>query len=207
MKSLGKPTYANVASTLALVIALGGTSAYAAGQITGKQIKNGSVASADLAKNSVNSVKVKNSSLLAKDFKPGQLPAGADGADGAPGPAGTDGAPGPAGAAGPAGPAGATGPSGVAGVTVVRSAMNVAAGAETGVNFGASCPVGTRATGGGVGAAGGGNVNGRVVFSGPVDETGIFTQTVTGDVPVRWAGRYFNGGPAAVDVYVWAICG
>ncbi len=58
--------------------------------ITGKQIKNNTVTSAD----------IKDRSLLAKDFKAGQLPSGATGPEG---PAGADGQPGPAGPMGPAG--------------------------------------------------------------------------------------------------------
>jgi hypothetical protein len=76
---------------LALFLALAGTS-YAAAKITGKQIKDSSITSAD----------VKNRSLLAKDFKAGQLPAGArgqQGAQGLPGQNGADGAPGAPGAA------------------------------------------------------------------------------------------------------------
>jgi len=84
-------SYANIVATLALVLAITG-GAYAATQ---------------LPKNSVGSKQVKDSSLKAKDFKPGQLPAGATGPTGAtgaagprglqglPGTDGTDGAPGP----------------------------------------------------------------------------------------------------------------
>jgi hypothetical protein len=89
----GNGRYANVTATVALVIALGGTS-YAA-------IK--------LPANSVTSKTVKDKTLLSKDFKPGQLPAGprgSEGARGAPGPFG------PAGAAGAAGAPGAAGPQG-----------------------------------------------------------------------------------------------
>lgn len=82
-----RPTYANVMSTIALMVALGGTS-YAA-------IK--------LPANSVTTTQVKNGSLLKKDFKAGQIPAGKRGKVGAGGPAG------PAGAAGAAGVAGAAG--------------------------------------------------------------------------------------------------
>ncbi|MEA2183829.1 MAG: hypothetical protein QOF69_3014 [Solirubrobacteraceae bacterium] len=89
----GNGRYANVTATVALVIALGGTS-YAA-------IK--------LPANSVTSKTVKDKTLLGKDFKPGQLPAGPRGADGA------RGAPGPFGPAGGAGPAGAPGAAGVQG--------------------------------------------------------------------------------------------
>ena len=74
------PSPAIVIAMIALFAALAGTS-YAA-----------------LARNSVGTLQVKDRSLLAKDFKTGQLPRGATGA---PGPAG------PAGPAGPTGPAGA----------------------------------------------------------------------------------------------------
>ncbi len=82
----GNGSYANVTATLALIIALGGTS-YAA-------IK--------LPKNSVTSATVKDRSLLKKDFRSGQLPRGKTGK---PGPAGAAGAPGAAGGAGGGGAA------------------------------------------------------------------------------------------------------
>lgn len=69
----------------ALLIALGGTS-YAAVQA--------------LPRNSVTTVQVKDFSLLARDFKRGQIPKGPAGPAGPTGPAG------PAGPQGPAGPAG-----------------------------------------------------------------------------------------------------
>jgi hypothetical protein len=69
-----KLTYANVTATLALFLALGGSS-YAVVQFTGKNVKDESLTSKD----------VKNRSLLRRDFKPGQLPAGAQGAKGDPG--------------------------------------------------------------------------------------------------------------------------
>lgn len=79
-----RPSPAMVIACLALLLALGGTG-YAA-------IK--------LPRNSVTTVQVKDFSLLARDFKRGQLPAG---------PVGPTGPTGPAGAAGPAGPAGPSG--------------------------------------------------------------------------------------------------
>jgi hypothetical protein len=69
---------------LALFIALGGTS-YAA------TLPRNSVGATQLKKNAVTSAKVKNSSLLAKDFKAGQLPAGQAGPKGDPGAAGAKG--------------------------------------------------------------------------------------------------------------------
>lgn len=80
----GNGSYANVTATLALVIALGGTS-YAA-------IK--------LPKNSVTSATVKDRSLLKKDFRIGQLPRGKTGKQGPAGPAGAVGGSGAAGGAG-----------------------------------------------------------------------------------------------------------
>jgi hypothetical protein len=63
-----RPTYSNVTATLALFIALGGSS-YAAITITGKNVKNESLTTKD----------IKNRSLLNKDFKAGQVPKGARG--------------------------------------------------------------------------------------------------------------------------------
>jgi hypothetical protein len=83
-----RPSPAMVVAGLALLTALGGTS-YAAVQ-------------AALPRNSVTTIQVKDFSLLARDFKRGQVPRGATG------PAGPAGAAGPAGPQGPPGPSGAT---------------------------------------------------------------------------------------------------
>jgi hypothetical protein len=88
----------NLVAYLALFVALGGTS-YAATALS----KN-SVGAAQIKRNAVNTAKVRDGSLLARDFRPGQLPAGprgVAGTQGLPGPAGADGAPGATGAAGP----------------------------------------------------------------------------------------------------------
>jgi hypothetical protein len=78
---------------LALFIALSGT-AYAA------TLPRNSVGGPQLKDNAVTSPKVKNRSLLAKDFKSGQLPAGPRGAQGQRGPQGERGLQGLTGAAG-----------------------------------------------------------------------------------------------------------
>jgi hypothetical protein len=98
----------------ALMVALGGTS-YAIAQLPAN-----SVGTKQLKKNAVNTAKVKDRSLLAKDFKSGQLPRGQRG---------------------PAGPQGAAGASGATNVTVRTAA---ASGTAT-----ASCTGGERAVGGG----------------------------------------------------------
>jgi hypothetical protein len=89
----GRGRYANVTATLALVVALGGTS-YAAVTITGRNIKNGSIKRVDLGNNSVTSAKVRNGSLTSRDLRPGLLagikgPKGDKGDQGDPGPPGT----------------------------------------------------------------------------------------------------------------------
>jgi len=85
---LRRPSPAMVVACIGLAVALSGTG-YAV-----TALPRGSVGTAQLKANAVNSQKVKNGSLLGADFKAGQLPAGA------PGPTG------------PAGPASATGPTG-----------------------------------------------------------------------------------------------
>lgn len=95
LAKLGRPSHATVVAYAALFIAVGGVSYAAvtlpANSVGSKQIKRGGVKSSDLAKNAVTSAKVKDFSLLSKDFKPGQLVAGAAGTTGAPGPKGDKG--------------------------------------------------------------------------------------------------------------------
>jgi hypothetical protein len=78
-------SYSNVMATLAVFVALGGSS-YAAIKITGKDVRdnslssadvrNNSLRSADVRTNSLTSADVKNGSLQAKDFAVGEIPAG-----------------------------------------------------------------------------------------------------------------------------------
>ena len=72
-------SYANIASTLALVVALGAGGAYAATQLPknsvgAKQIKNNAVKTTKIANNAVTGDKVKNGSLTAADLKAGTIP-------------------------------------------------------------------------------------------------------------------------------------
>src|SRR3954469_23390937 len=64
MKRLPRPrlSYANVVATLALILAIGGTS-YAAVTINGKNLKNRSVAGKKLKKNTVTGTEVRESKL------------------------------------------------------------------------------------------------------------------------------------------------
>jgi hypothetical protein len=93
------------------MVALGGTS-YAAANLP-----RNSVGTVQLKTGAVTSLKVKDRSLLVKDFKRGQLRAGPAGPQGAAGPPGVTGAQGQAGAQGATGPAGAQGPAGATGPT------------------------------------------------------------------------------------------
>lgn len=80
-------TYANVMATVAVFIALGGSS-YAALRITSRNVPKDALTGADIKNltgkdvrnNSLDNRDVKN--LLARDFKAGQLPAGPQGAKG-----------------------------------------------------------------------------------------------------------------------------
>ncbi len=152
--------YANVMATVAVFVALGGSS-YAAMTVTGAQIQNNSVASPDLRDNgvrgkdirrgTVRSSDIRDWSLRARDFMPGQLtaggrgetgPAGATGPEGPQGAAGPQGESGPAGADGPAGPAGQAGISGLERV-VGHTAYNSASFKSTT----ATCPDGKKILG------------------------------------------------------------
>jgi hypothetical protein len=86
-----RPSPALVIACIALAIALGGTS-YAA-----VNLAPGSVGNKQLKRNAVTSLKVKDHSLFARDFKAGQLPRGARGLKGDKGDKGDGGAPGAAG--------------------------------------------------------------------------------------------------------------
>jgi hypothetical protein len=102
MRTSPKRHYANVMSTVAVFVALGGTS-YAA-----LQLPEGSVGRAQLKRDSVTSAKVQQGSLQLADFRHAERAR----LRGAQGPAGAPGAAGPAGAQGPAGPEGSRGPAG-----------------------------------------------------------------------------------------------
>ena len=92
-------TYANVIATIALFVALGGSS-YAAIKITGRNVPKDALTGADIKNltgrdvrnnsltgadvKNLKSADVKNGGLLAEDFAPGQLPRGEQGPPGIP---------------------------------------------------------------------------------------------------------------------------
>jgi Collagen triple helix repeat (20 copies) len=188
-------TYANIMATIAVFVALGGSS-YAAITITGQSVKDSSLTGKD----------VKNRSLLARDFKAGQLPTGAAGPvgpAGGPGPAGPAGPKGdrgqqgPAGAigpAGPAGPAGPQGPSGVSGWEYVTALKAIPAG--TTARWSVNCSDGKRALGGGV----------ATDIGSPVGHARVL-ETAPAGVASGWQVAVRNeSSSTTLYEYVWVIC-
>src|SRR5690349_20537565 len=74
-------TYANAGASLALFVALGGSS-NAAVSISGEQERDGSLTGRDIHDGSLTSRDVRDHSLRARDFRPGQLPRGPKGSRG-----------------------------------------------------------------------------------------------------------------------------
>ncbi|HYF74383.1 MAG TPA: hypothetical protein VD864_16260 [Nocardioides sp.] len=191
------PSPAMLVALLALMIAMSGTS-YAAvtlakNSVRSPHIVNGQVKAADLASSSVTTAKVQDGSLVAGDFAPGELPAGAEGPAGPPGVAGP---------AGPAGPQGIPGP--------VDTVTVVAGSAPVGVNgFGgatANCPAGMEAIGGGADAA---NVLTMVVTSSfPLVNNTSPILLPAGQHPAATGWRVFmrNNGTSPASFAVMVVC-
>lgn len=96
--------YSGVVATIALFVALGG-GAYAAIELPAN-----SVGTRELRRDAVTAAKVRDGSLLARDFRAGQLPAGPKGEAGPAGPKGDPGQTGPRGERGEQGQQGEPGP-------------------------------------------------------------------------------------------------
>ncbi len=94
------PSPAMAVAFVALLVAFTGSSFAAPAREAASKLVNGS----KITKSSITSKQIKNGSLLAADFKKGQLPRGAAGARGAQGPQGAQGAQGPQGPQGPGAP-------------------------------------------------------------------------------------------------------
>jgi hypothetical protein len=117
-----------VISVVALVVAVLG--ATPVGEAALNALPRNSVGPLQLQQAAVTSIKVKNGSLLVKDFMPGQIPQGP---------------------AGPAGPAGAAGPQGPPGLSAYQTVFTTSAiDSSTTRTLTASCPAGKRVLGGGV---------------------------------------------------------
>jgi hypothetical protein len=157
-------TYANVMATAAVFLALGGVS-YAA-----VAIPKNSVGNPQLRANAVTTGKIKNGTLLAADFKPGELPRGATGAPGTAGVTGPQGPQGPQGQQGQKGQPGTPGMPGTPGISNYQVVVNpeIAAPAGTQTSNSADCPADTMVISGGVAIAGGISTSVNVNSSYPI---------------------------------------
>lgn len=202
-----------VVSCIALSVALGGTS-YAAvtlpkNSVGSKQLRTAAVATSDLRPNAVTTGKVRNGTLLAQDFKAGQLPAGAKGDKGEKGDKGDPGTPGTPGTAGTPGTPGAPG---VVGATVIRRIDHVLTdGQSTAAGQGnIECAPGEKPISGGANYTP--ITHGDARFSGSGPRTGTLaapTVPTDGEAWTIWRGTAINpaGGDAtAVTVRVYVIC-
>src|SRR5215217_2250603 len=181
-----RPTFSSVVSVLALFVALGGTS-YAA-----VKLPKNSVGSSQIKVNGVQSSDVKNGSLRGIDFRPGDLPAGQQGAKGEKGDPGTPGTP------------GQDGKDGVVGaVTVQRTDVALADNATQAVE--ASCPAGQKAIGGGSSVDTTGSDDIKLLVSRPGN--GGFIPT-DGQSFNDWRAVYRNpaGGTGAAQIRAFVVC-
>ena len=119
--------------TAVLVAVLGSTPV---GEAALNALPRNSVGPIQLKNDAITSVKVRNGSLLAADFRAGQIPQGPQGLQG------------PQGPAGPAGPAGASGATGLQPLFTTSPIDSTSTRTLT-----ASCPSGKVALGGGVAAS------------------------------------------------------
>ena len=182
-------TYANVMSSIAVFLVLGGA-AFAA-----VKLPKNSVGTKQLKNNAVTSAKVKDGSLLGADFAAGQLPAGPQGPKGEKGEKGDKGEKGEKGEEGEEGAPGATN------VTVARVETTIPAGGSGSAV--AVCPAGSRATGGGVNPVG---VTAEAALIKSYPSTGGVSQAETGDTPTAWGGWAHNPTGGTATLYVFAIC-
>ena len=208
-----RPSPALVIALIALFVALGG-GAYAAirlpkNSVGRAQIRRHAVTSAKLAKNAVTSATIRDHTLLARDFKAGQLTT-QQGTPGAAGPQGHDGPMGPSGPTGPRGATGATGttgPSGATNLTVRVATATVAAGGSGFTQAG--CLNGGRAISGegyfDDGTAAGDYVKGQPGVY-PFGGGSFVVATDQSTNPTGWKWDYHNAGATTRTVKMYMVC-
>lgn len=214
---LSRPSPAMVVASVALVVALGGTS-YAASQLSGADVKDGSLTGADVRNGSLTEhdlkggtltgATIRDGSLQSKDFRAGQLPAGPRGETGDAGPAGAAGPPGPrgdtgfTGPTGRPGPQGPPGPQGIAGASAVQYEQSPVFNLPDGIQGLAdvACPDGLVAVGGGafVGGGLGATINSSYPSAG--DGTGTL-----GDIGWTVVANNQTGADQLLQVYVLCV--
>ncbi len=188
-----KLTYTNVAATLALFVALGGSS-YAAVTLTGANVRNGTMTGSDLRNESVEGRDVDNGSLTGTDLKNGSVTASDLGSL-----AGADVKPAQT-AAGPQGPAGPAGTTQV----LTRRISDVALDSGDAKDVTPRCLVGEVAVGGG--AVHDGTVSDivGVVYSYPLEADG--SPPEDGERATAWRigaeNPFFSGVDHTLTAYV-----
>ena len=171
-----------ILSATALAVAVFGSTPL--GQAAGRLIiPTSSVGAAQLKQNAVTSKKVKDGTLMAVDFKGGQIPAGAQGAKGDKGETGTKGD------TGAKGDKGDIGPAGITGYVVTSDAISPIAPGVVGSAI-AVCPAGKKVLGGGATSA---------------KETVLFQWLGTQSTNAYFA-KAKNLGAATDYLHVWAVC-
>jgi hypothetical protein len=187
-----------VVASLALLVALGGTS-FAAVKLT---LPRNSVGTLQLQAGAVTSSKVKNFSLRRVDFAPGQIPTGARGLPGPAGPAGPPGAAGTAGASGPSGPSGPSGAGGTSNAAIYGAVVSVSGGGTAGTFV--TCPTGQRVLGGGAALDGTASAGDAITYSFPSSSGGA--KLANGQAASSWAAAMKNGAATTRNVTVYAVC-
>jgi hypothetical protein len=211
---MSKLKFSPIVAVTALVVAVFGSTSlgHAAAHMV---LPSNSVGSTQIKSNAVTGVKVKNGTLLAADFKAGQIPAGRPGAKGDTGATGPKGDMGDAGSQGPAGNPGAQGPKGDKGDPGVAGAPGPAAGANAVIRrsshnidansdgwWRADCAAGERATGGG--ASFQDIVPGdAILMLRPINTQG---QTIDGTAPIGYLAYAHNASASQRTLFVSAVC-
>jgi hypothetical protein len=169
-----RPSPAMLVASVALLVAMAGTSVAASGlpfgSVGSAQLRTGAVTSPKIAAEAVTSAKVKNGSLSRADFAAGQIPPG---------------------------PPGPPGQNALADANVISHSASVAN--NTAYWYWGICPSGRRAIGGGVNTN---SDNAYVNESFPVDANG--NAAGNGAVAAGWRTEISNlsGGQLTVNVYI-----
>ncbi len=191
-----RPSYTDITATLALFIALGGSS-YAAATITGASVRNGTLTGSDLRDESVKSRDIDNGTLTGSDVKTGALTysdvASLEAKDVKAGQA-------------PAGPPGAQGPRGETRVPVRRSVEVRLLNGET-ADGSASCQPGEVAVGGGAGHDGQADDYVAILADEPLKADG--SPPADGQPATQWHAigqNILQAGPPESHMSVYVLC-
>jgi hypothetical protein len=189
-------TYGGVTATIALFVALGGSS-YAALTITGGNIRNGTVTGSDVKNESVKGRDIDNGTLTGSELKNGSVTS-SDIADASLVAADFTAGELPAGPTGPRGPAGPT--------HVVARRTDTVLGTSGGAAVAeASCLPGEVAVGGGAGTNGPLDGTSAVLWDVPREDDGTIPEE--GETATRWAAGGANSDPVQQrTMHVFVLC-